>query len=78
MEQCRSQLLRVFNTDILVQKVHSVLEKSIDPIARSLALRAFASMAELLVHNQRVHADIRNALRSPNAVENAGSCVPGA
>lgn len=71
MERCRSQLMRVFNTDILVQKVHSVLEKSIDPIARSLALRAFASMAELLINNQRVHSDVRNALRSPNATEKA-------
>jgi len=69
MERCRSQLIRVFNTDILVQKVHSVLEKSIDPIARSLALRAFASMAELLVNNLRVHSQVRNALRSPNTME---------
>jgi len=71
MERCRSQVVRVFNTDILVQKIHSVLEKSTDPVARSLALRAFASMAELLVNNQRVHSDVRNALRSPNAGEQA-------
>ena len=71
MERCRSQLMLVFNTDILVQRFHSVLEKSIDPIARSLALRALASMAELLMNNHRVHSDVRNALRSPNAIEQA-------
>ena len=74
MEQCRPAMLRVFSSHILVQKVHSVLEKSIDPQARALALRALAGMAALLVHNQRVHADVRNALRSPNPSEHA-ACV---
>jgi len=74
MSRCHSQLMRVFNTDILVHKVHTVLEKSIDPIARSLALRALASMAELLVNNLRVHSDVRNALRSPNEVEQT-ACI---
>jgi len=74
MGRCHTQLMRVFNTDILVHKVHTVLEKSIDPIARSLALRALACMAELLIHNQRIHSDVRNALRSPNEIEQT-ACI---
>jgi integrator complex subunit 7 len=74
MGRCHAQLMRVFNTDILVHKVHTVLEKSIDPIARSLALRALACMAELLIHNQRIHSDVRNALRSPNEIEQT-ACI---
>ena len=65
---CRKELVRVLNVEVLVKKVKYVFDSN-DPAARSLAIRAYACMAELLVDNLRVHSDVHNALRSPNAME---------
>lgn len=73
MGSTRLQLSRVFNVQRLVKRIHVVFESN-DPVARSLAVRAFSSMSELLVSNSRVHSDLRNALSSPNEDE-ALACV---
>eukprot|EP00960_Hanusia_phi_P073135 767948-Hanusia_phi.AAC.7 len=68
-EKCRQLLVRVFNAERLVKRVHHVFENEIDPAARSLAIRMFACMAILLVDDKRIHSDVRNAIRSPNESE---------
>ena len=73
-EKCRKLLVRVFNAERLVKRVHHVFENEIDPAARSLAIRMFACMAILLVNDKRIHSDVRNAIRSPNESE-VSACI---
>ncbi|EKX40178.1 hypothetical protein GUITHDRAFT_113657 [Guillardia theta CCMP2712] len=73
-EKCRKLLVRVFNAERLVKRVHHVFENEIDPAARSLAIRMFACMAILLVDDKRIHSDVRNAIRSPNESE-VSACI---
>ena len=73
-EEVKGELLKVLNQDELIRRISAVLASN-DPIARSLALRMFGQMADILSERTDLHHHIEKNLLTCIEGYERESCV---